>query len=191
MNKKNISIIGVFVVVVIAAGVLYWLVGFKKTTAKDTVLTYSKFTSDIGFEAEYPNWQKLEITNPEAGMPGDLAAKENIKILLYATNGAAVVQISERTFDPKSAFKDNIESMLKNQKELVKDLLIWRYQPGATTSLIEATSMLNGVKMHTVSKAFDMKNGKIYSIAFITADNNFKMFKDIAERVIYSAKVWR
>lgn len=191
MSGKNVLTVGGSLALIIAAGVLFWFFELKKPTVKEQVLSYLKFTSDIGFEAEYPNWQKLNITNPEAGMPGDLAAKENIKILLYVTNGAAVVQISERTLDPKSAFKDNIESMLKNQKELVKDLLIWRYQPGATTSLIEATSMLDGIKMHTVSKAFDMKNGKIYSIAFITADNNFKMFKDIAERVIYSAKVWR
>ena len=191
MHKNNILTIGLAVAMVVAAGVLIWFFGFEKSNTKGQAITYSKFTSDIGFEAEYPNWQKLNIANPEDGMPGDLATKENLKILLYVTNGAAVVQISGRAFDPKSAFKDNIAAMVKNQKDSVKDLLIWRLQTGNNTSLLEATSMLDGIKMHTISKAFDMGNGKIYSIAFITADNNFKALKGIAERFIYSAKVWK
>ena len=62
---------------------------------------------------------------------------------------------------------------------------------GGASALLETTSDWNGIKMHTVSKAFDVGGGKIYSVAFITADNNWKMFKDIADHVIYSAKVWR
>lgn len=191
MRKKNILTAGLVVALIAVTGILFWFFGFQKPETKEQTITYSKFTSDIGFEAEYPNWQKLNITNPEDGMSGDLVAKEKLKILLYVTNGVAVVQISERTFDPKSAFKDNIASMVKNQRDSVKDLLIWRLQTGNSTSLLEATSMLNGIKMHTISKAFDLGNGKIYSIAFITADNNFKALKGIAERVIYSAKVWK
>jgi len=191
INKKLSIIIGVAAALCIAVVVGVWFFWPREASKNNAPLTYTAFTSDEGFAADYPNWKKLDITNPAEGMPIDLAARENLKILLYVTNGAAVVQISERIFPPKSSFKDNVAFMIKNQRESVKDLLIWRYEVGGATSLLESTSDLNGVKMHTLSKAFDVGRGKIYSVAFITADNNYKMFKEIADHVIYSAKVWR
>lgn len=190
MKKKSIIIIGVSILL-IAVGFLVWFFGLREAPKNNAPLTYTAFTSDEGFAVDYPNWQKLNITDPAAGMPIDLAARENLKILLYVTNGAVVVQISERSFDPKISFKDNVAFMVKNQRESVKDLLVWRYEVGSATSLLESTSNLNGVKMHTLSKAFDVGQGKIYSVAFITADSNYKMFQEIADHVIYSAKVWR
>jgi len=191
MKKRTLGlIIAGGVAIAIGAVVLVWFFAFheKKAPAE---LTFTTFTTDEGFAVDYPNWQKLDIANPEAGMPADLVSAENLKIHIYATNGAAVVQISERVFDQKKSFGKVIEEMVKSQRETVKDLLIWRNQIGSTSALLEATSVWNGIKMHTVSKAFDVGGGKIYSVAFITADNNWKLFKDIADRVIYSAKVWR
>jgi hypothetical protein len=120
-----------------------------------------------------------------------LALKENLKIRLYVTNGAAVVQISERQFDPKKPFKDIAAEMINNQKENVKDLVIWRNDIGSASALLETKSTLNNIKMRTVSKAFYVGNGKVYSVAFISADESFNFFKSIVDHVIYSAKVWR
>ncbi|MEK7211106.1 MAG: hypothetical protein AAB731_00565 [Patescibacteria group bacterium] len=188
--KKNLTII---IATAVIAAVIAGLFFFFRFSAKENnaPLAYTTFTTDEGFAVEYPNWQKLNITNPEEGMPADLTAKENLKILIYATNGAAVVQISERTFDPKKSFKDIIEGMIKNQRESVKNLIIWRNDIGASSALLETKSILNGIKMHTISKAFYVGNGKVYSVAFISADESYNFFKPIAEHIIYSAKVWR